>query len=157
MNTPSFDKHLASVDLLLGLAWTPAFAGSSAASSASDSITTSVGSVSGSIQRSSNSSSNATPVAAGDYKIIEVAAVPEQPGTVRLTLQGRSESNADDGFSLLLPQVAFAGSGLAQGDDVTLLARSYGLEFANAATKEAFYLVVSDDWYRELQTVPVEL
>jgi hypothetical protein len=157
MNAPSFDKRLASVALLLGLVWTPAFAGSSAASSASDSITTSVGSVSGSIQRSSNSSSNATPVAAGDYRIIEVAAVPEQPGTVRLTLQGRSESNAEVGFALLLPQAAFAGSGLGQGGDVTLLARSYGLEFTNAATKEAFYMVVSDDGYRELQTVPVEL
>jgi len=111
MNAPSFDKRLASVALLLGLACTQAFAGSSAASSASDSITTSVGSVSGSIQRSSNSSSNATPVAAGDYKIIEVAAVPEQPGTVRLTLQGRSDSNAEVGFALLLPQAAFAGSG----------------------------------------------
>ena len=51
----------------------PAQAASSAASSASEGLSTSVGSASTSIQKSSNSSSKATGVAAGRYRITDVA------------------------------------------------------------------------------------
>ena len=66
-------------------AW-PCLAASSTSSAVSDSVGTSVGSLSGSIQRSSDSSRTTT-VADGDYRVVEVAAVAERPGQLRLTLQ----------------------------------------------------------------------
>lgn len=151
-------KCLACFAFLLCAAATSAFATSSAASSASDSVTTSVGSVSGSIQKSSAASSKpATPLAAGDYKIIEVATVADRPGSVRMTLQALADPSAEGEFLLFLPQEALAQSRLAQGDTVTARDRAYGWEFANSATRQAFFLVLSDDWYRELQTNAVVL
>jgi hypothetical protein len=96
-------------------------------------------------------------VAAGDYRIIDVAAVPERPGMTRVTLQARADASADGEFVLLLPQAALDQGRLAQGEIVTARARPYGLEFANGATQQAFFLVLDDDWYRELQTRPVVL
>jgi hypothetical protein len=40
---------------------------------------------------------------------------------------------------------------------ITVKERPYGLEFARQATQEAFFLVVADDWLRELQTRVVAL
>jgi len=135
----------------------PSMAASSAASSASDSIGTSVGSISGSVQKSSGSSSKATGVAQGDYRIIEVAAAPQQPGTVRMKLQAVADSVADGDFFLFLPQKAVDQGRLAPGDIVTARQRPYGVEFASGATQQAFFLVLNDDWYRELQTNAVVL
>jgi hypothetical protein len=150
-------KCLASFALLLWATAIPALAGSSAASSASDSITTSVGSISGSIQTSSGSSTKATGVAEGDYKIIDVAVVPERPGTVRMKLQALVDRGADGEFFLYLPQEAAARAHLSQGQIVTARERPYGVEFAKGKTQQAFFLVLRDDWYRELQTNPVVL
>ena len=136
----------------------PALAASTATSSASDSSTTSVGSVSGSIQKSSAASSKpATPLLAGDYRVVEVAAVSERAGSVRLTLQALADPSAEGEFQLFVPQEAFDRGQIAQGQIVTARERSYGLEFSVAATKQAFFLVLADEWYRELQSNAVVL
>jgi hypothetical protein len=152
-----FSPRIASLALLLAAAAMPALAESSAASSASDSVSTSVGSLSGSIQKSSDSSSKTTTVAEGDYKVIDVAALPERPGMVRLKLQALAERGAENEFFLTLPQEAFDRGQLAQGRIVTARQRPYGVEFASRETKQAFFLVLADDWYRDLQTNAVVL
>ena len=152
-----FKESLVSAALLFGAAAMPAIAGSSTSSAASDSSATSSGSVSGSFEKSSGASSKATPVAAGDYRLIEVAAAPGRPGQVRMTLQALADSSADGEFYLYLPQAAFERSQVAPGQVVAALARPYGLEFANGASRQAFFLVLADDWHRELRTNAVEL
>ena len=132
-------------------------AASSTASAASDSLTTSVGSASGSIQKSSDSSSTDNKVADGDYKIIDVATLAERPGTLRMKLQAVADRGADGEFFLYLPQQAFEQSRLAQGGIVSARQRPYGMEFAHGQTRQAFFLVLSDDWYRELNTTAVVL
>jgi hypothetical protein len=149
--------RLASITLLLWATAMPCIAASSAASSASESIGTSVGSISGSIQNSSDSSSKATGVAEGDYKIIDVAAVAERPGTARMKLQALVDRGAGGEFFLYLPQEVVDQARLAQGGTVTARQRPYGLEFAHGQTRQAFFLVLSDEWYRELQTTAVVL
>ena len=154
----SFKFSLASLALLLGATAAPSWAASSASSAVSDSITTSVGSISGSIRKSSDSSSSKDDkVADGDYRIIDVAVVPEQPGTVRLKLQAIADVGADGEFFLDLPQVVVEQSGLAQGGVVTARTRPYGVEFAQGPQRQAFFLVLRDEWYRELQANPVML
>jgi len=131
----------------------PALAASSASSAASDSLATSVGSVSGSLGNSSNSSSKTTTADQGDYKIIDIAAAPERPGMVRLTLQATADAGTE--FLLFLPQTVAERARLAQGGVVTARTRPYGTEFAVGAA--AFFLVLTDNWYRELQTTAVQL
>jgi len=36
-------------------------------------------------------------------------------------------------------------------------ARDYGFEFAQGTPRQAFFLVLRDEWLRELQTRPVSL
>ena len=135
-------------------------AASSASSAVSDSIATSVGSSSTSIQKSSDSSSSKDDkVAEGDYKIIEVAAAPTRPGTVRLKLQpvaGKDAGKAGE-FFLFMPQEAFEQSRLAPGHVVTAKPRAYGLQFTYADSQKAFFLVMDDEQHRELQTKVVTL
>jgi hypothetical protein len=148
-------KHcLAMLLLLLAAAALPASAASSAASSASESIGMSVGSLSGSIQRSSNSSST-TKVADGDYRLIEIAADGERGGMVKLRLQALRDEH--DEFWLILPRETVERSQLASGDVVSAHQRPYGLEFVGGAPRQAFFLVLADDWLRELQTKAVAL
>lgn len=149
-------KHLLAAALCSAVA-NPALAASSTASSASDSASTSVGSLSDSVKKSSDSSSKNNDVAEGDYKIIDVAAVRERPGTVRLKLQALADPGADSEFELYLPQQALEQSRLVAGQVVTARHRAYGLEFVSSETRQAFFLVLQDDWYRELQTHAVAL
>ena len=151
----NLQKCLTSLGLLLWACATPAWAESSVASSASDSVSTSVGSVSDSIKNSSDGSSKATGVAAGDYKVIDMAAVAERPGTVRMKLQAVNDTTSDGEFFLYVPQEAVDQGRVATGRIVTAHARPYGVEFASEATSKAFFLVLADDWYRELKTNPV--
>lgn len=140
---------------LSGLAITlPAWAASSASSASSDGSSASVGSSSTSIEKSSNSSSKGDKVAEGDYKVIQVADAA-QAGKLRLTLRATNDSGEE--FNLVLPQEAAAQGKLAVGAVVTAKAHAYGLQFAAADTREAFFLVLRDDWYRELATKPVTL
>lgn len=151
---------LATVTLLLGVSALPALASSTAASSASDSASTSVGSLSTSIGKSSESSTGDKDVAAGDYRVLDVATLAERPGQVRLRLQALADPQAAaaaDEFFLYLPQQTFEQGRLARGEVVSARARAYGLEFARADTREAFYLVLRDDWHHELGSRAVVL
>ena len=136
--------------LALGLA-APAVA-ESFASSASSASSASVGSLSDSISGSSNSSRAADkPVTAGDYRIADVIALAERPGRLRLKLQGDGGALADASFYLELPQSTFERQGLTAGDRVRVGERAYGLAFARAESpNQAFFLVLADDWYRDL-------
>ena len=133
-----------------------ALAGSSAASSVSESIGTSVGSVSGSLQNSSASSSRPTNVADGDYRVIEIAADRDRPDHWQVTLQPVDDA-AGVGFVLRLPASAAMAGALAVGRIVTARQRPYGIEFADAGTRRAFFLVLHDEWYRDLPSHPVAL
>jgi hypothetical protein len=139
----------------------PALAASSASSASSDSIATSVGGISGSFGTSSNSSSKTVTAANGDYTIVAMAEAPGRDGIVRLTLQATTERAAPDEFYLYLPQATAAQAHLKQGGIVSARARPYGTEFAygsqDGADRQAFYLVLADDWYRELRTQAVQL
>jgi hypothetical protein len=123
--------------------------GSSASSAASESV----GSVSTSLNASSNSSTGA--VAQGDYDVVQVAEVAERPGQVQVTLQPRDASAGT--VRLELPRQTWARAGIETGGRVHVDQRAYGYEFARADTRAPFYLVLADDWYRELTARPVEL
>lgn len=151
-------KHrLAAIALLFGASALPAMAASSASSAASDSVTTSVGSLSGSVEQSSASSSGDKKVAEGDYRIIDMATVADRPGMMRMKLQALANRGAEGEFFLYLPQAAVDGSHLAQGGIVTARHKPYGVEFADGQTRQAFFLALADDWYKELQTTAVTL
>jgi hypothetical protein len=96
-------------------------------------------------------------MAEGDYRLIEVAVAPDHPGSARMTLQALADPSPEGEFFLYLPQQAVDSSQLAPGHIVTAHDRPYGIEFANGATQQAFFLVLTDDWYRELQTNAVAL
>jgi hypothetical protein len=142
--------------LAMSLAPLTGMAASSTASSASESLTTSVGSVSNSLTGVSGSSKTAV-AAAGDYQLIQVAAAENRPGMLQLTLRPVGGQGTAEDIVLSLPQKAFDNSGLVQGDTVAARGRAYGIEFANAQTRSAFFLVMSDASYRELASHPVAL
>jgi hypothetical protein len=128
----------------------------SVASSAASGSSASVGSLSDSIRGSSDSSSpNRT--AAGDYRIEEVAELENRPEMRRLRLQATARPGADGALFLDLPAVALAQAGLAAGDTVAARQRPYGIEFARVDTRQAFFLVLADDWYREIDPRAVSL
>jgi len=138
----------------------PALAGGLSASSASESIGTSIGSLSTSVQKSSESSSGDKKVAAGDYKIIEVAEAPGRPGQMRLSLQAKdatADGQSAEQFFLFLPRTTLAAAGLENGQWVSARPTSYGLEFSRQATQQAFFLVLDDAFYRELPSRAVTL
>jgi len=125
------------------------------ASSASSAASDSVGSVSGSIKNSSGSSTHK--VAAGDYRIIEVAAA-ERPDTLRLKMQHVAQAGDDTAVIYLdLPRTALGDRSAAPGDIVGVRERPYGYEFAWADTRVAFFLALADDWHRELEPRPLSL
>jgi len=148
---------LSAVLALLSAISAPLWAASTAASSASEGGSASVGSVSTSIRKSSDSSSKATGVAQGDYRIIEMAALPGQPGMLRLGLQALADDSAQGALDLILPASAVAQARLGTGQVVTATPQPYGIQFAKADTREAFFLVLEDEWYRELPSRPVVL
>jgi hypothetical protein len=123
----------------------------SLASSASSTASASVGSLSDSLRGSSDSSSP-NRVAAGDHRVIEVAAVADKPGTLRVTLEPVNTSGNAQAFRLDLPQPLALGQGIAPGAIVAARERPYGVEFAKGEPAQAFFLVLADDWYRELQS-----
>jgi hypothetical protein len=130
-----------------------------AASSASSAASESVGSSSTSIQKSSDSSSSGTKVAQGDYTIIEMTAVAQQPDMLRLRLQAVAPLPPQE-FFLLLPRDAVARGQLAAGDRVQAQRRDYGLAFAAMTAQGAaspFFLVLDDAWYRELDSRAVNI
>ncbi len=147
-------QMLLSLSFVGSMAAAPALAASSASSAASEGASTSVGSSSTSVEKSSKSSSKDDKVAAGDYRIVEIAEAAAQPGKVRLTLRALE---GEDQFILVVSQEAAAQGRLAAGGVVTAKARDYGTEFSVADTKQAFFLVLHDAWRQELRTRPVTL
>ncbi len=140
-------------------------AASSTSSAVSESVGVSLAGISGSLTTSSNSSSTKD-VAQGEYRIVDVAAAPAdtRPGLVahvRLTLQRELPAGqapgAHDTLFLTLPQTTFDGTGLGRDQRVAATQRSYGIEFARADTKQAFFLVLEDHWLQELASRPVVL
>jgi len=129
---------------------------SSAGSSASSAGSASSGSVSDSLGNSSKSSTGTT-TADGDYRVIEVAEVAQRPAMLQLRLRA---ADGDREFALTLPRQALAPRGIAGGDIVQLRHREWGLEFARpqgSGAPEPFFLVLYDDWQRELAPHPVAL
>ncbi|MCV2357467.1 hypothetical protein LNV08_00600 [Paucibacter sp. TC2R-5] len=166
MNSSTLIKRTLAAGLLLSSALAlPALAASSTASSASEGASSAASSGSKSLEASSGSSTKGDKVAAGDYKIIDVAAAADRPGMVRVHLQAAAAttttniaaSNAADDFYLVLPEQAFEKSQLSTGQLVTARQHAYGLEFANGQSKQAFFLVLSDEWYRELDSKAVAI
>lgn len=139
----------------------PAHAAGLSASSASESIGTSIGSLSTSLQQSSASSTGDKRVAAGEYRLIELAAAPGRPGQLRLTLQAKAETAGEavaaNTFYLFLPEAALKAARLQAGDAVLARAKPYGLEFAEARSQQAFFLVLDDEVFRELPSRPLSL
>jgi phage-related tail fiber protein len=155
-------KHLktpaASLALLLSaLVATPAMSASSTASSASDSASSAASSGSDSLKKSSDSSSKTTTAAAGDYEVVAVTAVAEQPGTLRMTLQAVADRSAEGEYFLYVPEQTVEHSRVAAGQVVTARARPYGLEFARSDSGHAFFLVLNDDWARDVPSHAVTL
>lgn len=124
---------------------------SSASLTSSASITAS--SASDSIKASSNSSKQGNTARAGDYRIEQVTR-DEASGRVRLALQPVGDASRE-GFVLALPERAFELQALARGDALAVRERPYGLEIARGDTKQAFFLVLDDQWHRELDARPV--
>ena len=118
-------------------------------SSASSAGSASSASISDSIGASSNSSSHDKRVAAGDYRVIDIAQAPAKADTTRLTLRPVDGGKAGE-FTLDLPNRALAARALANGAVVRVNERVYGYEFAHADTRQPFFLALQDDWYREL-------
>jgi len=141
--------------LLLGIAASMPCGADSLASSASSAGSASVGSLSDSITSPSHSSTHA--VAEGDYRIIDVAPA-ERPDRVRMKMQ--HVAHAGDDASVIhveVPRRALDDRPALRGDIVGVRSRPYGYEFAWADTRVAFFLVLTDDWKRELEARPLGL
>lgn len=124
-------------------------------SSASSAASTSIGSSSTSIEKSSNSSSTRDQTAQGQYAIVEMTAMAEQPDMVRLRLQPLAQGGE---FFLRLPRQAAERAALAAGLVVAVEQRPYGLAFGTvnaAGGTSPFYLVLDDAWFNELASRPV--
>ena len=146
-------RHLLAVLTLACLGVPPllARADSSSVSSASGSASQSLGSVSDSIQGSSNSSTGRR-VAAGEYRVVDVAAAQDRPGLERLQLEG------DGGrFTLLLPAAVREREALRSGDRIAVSAPAYGLAFTRVGAAQPFFLALDEGWRHEFQRQAVTL
>ncbi|SCK04948.1 hypothetical protein [Vogesella sp. LIG4] len=114
--------------------------------SLSESVSASVGSISDSV----HGSSKALHVAAGDYKVVDVASADDKPGQARLTLQAAGDAQAAP-FYLFVPQADARQAALARGQTVTASQRAYGLDFAKTGDSAPFALVLDQSWLQELQ------
>ncbi len=128
------------------------------ASSASSAGSASSGSVSDSLQGSSNSSSgnnNNNRRAEGTYQILEVTPTPGRANSARIAMQLGDDANKR--IVLDLPQKIVDKEALAGGGLVQVKNRDYGLEFARADNRQAFFLVLADEVYNELAARKVTL
>jgi len=141
-------RHALAIAALAAACAIPAHA-DSVASSASSAGSASSASISDSIGGSSNSSNRDRRVAAGDYKVIDVAQAPAKAETTRLTLRPVAGTPSQE-FTLDVPNRALAARSVDAGAIVHVNERVYGYEFAYADTKQPFFLALQDDWYREL-------
>jgi hypothetical protein len=110
--------------------------------------------MSDSLRGSSDSATGGARTAEGDYRITDVAQAPDRAGIARVTMQA---NDPEQRIVLDLPRAIVEKQGIALGDVVRAQRREYGFEFARADTREAFYLVLADNWYEELAARPVSL
>jgi type IV secretory pathway TrbL component len=148
MNTISILRRALFLAMIASAAAAPAWA-DSVASSASSAGSASSGSISDSIGGSSNSSTKDKRVAAGEYRVIDVARAPGKANTTRMTLRAAAGGTAQD-FTLDVPDRALAQRGVHTGELVQVNERVYGYEFAYADGKQPFFLALQDKWYRDL-------
>lgn len=126
------------------------------ASSASSAGSASSASISDSISGSSDSSDGDKKVAAGEYRVIDIAQAPNKPDTSRLTLRAVTEGQ-DKSFHLDVPNRAMAQRQVIAGDVVKVNERVYGYEFAYADTQRPFFLALQDEWYHDLASRKVTI
>jgi hypothetical protein len=127
---------------------------SSTASSASSAGSASLGSASDSLKASGNSSAGPRQMAEGDYRVVAVAEAAERPAQWRVTLQAPAGGAADT-WELLLPRAVAEREGLAGGQTVRATQQPYGVAFARAGQAQPFFLMLAEDWQRELPARPV--
>lgn len=146
-------RHLLAALTLACLAAQPLLvrADSSSVSSTSGSASQSLGSVSDSIQGSSNSSTGRR-VAAGEYRVVDVAAAQDRPGLERLQLEGEGGR-----FTLLLPAAVREREALRSGDRIAVSTPAYGLAFTRAGAGQPFFLALDEAWRHEFQRRAVTL
>jgi len=151
--------RLLSIAIVGACAAAPALSGSLGASSAAggSSASSAASSASESLETSSDSAKRVVATLDGRYRLVDLTPAPERPGTVRLTLQALAPKGTDDPVRLYLPREAVERSGLAPGGTVAASRRPYGVELAHADTRRAFFLLLDDDWQRELRSLPVSL
>lgn len=153
---PLHRTSLLSTAVLLAAACLPAAAGSLVGSSAAGGSSAS-SAASDSVGTSSDTSTRAVAQLEGPYRIVDVAPVPERAGIVRVTLRALAGSEQDETALLYVPQQTFERAGLAPGATITAQQRPYGVEFAHADTRRAFFLLLNDGVQRELRSNPVSL
>lgn len=147
----SFPTAIASSVLALAALAGAAQAASTTSSAASDSASSTASSTSDSLKKSSDGSSRTTAaMASGDYDIVAIAPVAERPDAVRLRLQARADRSLDGEYLLELPQATAERHHLAAGQVISARQRPYGIEFAQGEPRQAFFLVIADDWARDL-------
>ena len=154
MTTPTLLRALCAA-ALAGACALPAHA-DSASSVASSAGSASSASISDSIGASSDSSSGDRRVAAGEYRVIDIAQAPAKPGTMRMTLRATAAGPTRE-FYLDVPNHALAARTVHTGELVRVNERVYGYEFAHADDKRPFFLALQDDWYRELGSKQVAI
>ena len=107
--------------------------------------------------RSSSVSSDDDRAAAidGEYRVAAVDPIEGRPGMMRLTMDPLAAADGRGRIELDLPDRALGEQPILPGDTVAAQHRPYGVEFARGATREAFFLVLADDWSRDMATRPV--
>jgi len=154
MNTSAIFRALCAAAFATACAL-PAHA-DSASSVASSAGSASSGSISDSIGASSDSSSGDRRVAAGEYRVIDIAQAPAKANTTRMTLRATAAGPARE-FYLDVPNRALAARAVNTGELVQVNERVYGYEFAHAADKQPFFLALQDAWYVELRSQQVAI
>ncbi len=153
-NLPSTGLMAVLVSTGLALCSALPAAADSLASSASSAGSASIGSLSDSIGGSSDASSKGGKVAAGEYRIVAIAALPGD----RQRLQLQAVADARQAFTLDLP---LATATLAVGEHIAVLDRAYGLAFARPAAAgtapQPFFVALADPWRGDLDLRRVAL
>ena len=138
------------------LAESLATSASSATSSASSAGSASLRGSSDSLRSSSGSSDDDRAAAIdGEYRVAAVDPIEGRPGMMRLTMDPLAAADGRGRIELDLPDRALGEQPILPGDTVAAQHRPYGVEFARGATREAFFLVLADDWSRDMATRPV--
>jgi hypothetical protein len=75
---------------------------------------------------------------------------------MRLLLQAAAGNPAGGDWELTLPQALAQREALAPGQMVHAAPQAYGTAFARAPAQPPFFLVLADDWQRELPAHPVD-